>query len=87
MFAICVEMWSASYDDAFDEEYVGAFFWSEGFNQGRTLSWSDPRAALVFLSENERQADIAGFDYRYHIQEIDNSDGAFGNLRDADSWM
>jgi hypothetical protein len=84
MFAIVVEMWGMGDEDPYDLEYVGEFLWSSGFATGEVHIWNTPQEALLFLSDNEKKSSFSGFDYRYHLAEVDVSDGVF--RREQDIW-
>lgn len=77
LYGIRVEMWHVSPDDYHDMEYCGEFLWGLSFASGATLIFDSPSAALTHCTENKRDAEVCGFEYRYRIQPLDNSDGAF----------
>lgn len=83
MFAISVEMFSCVPDEP-DMEYCGSFFWGDGFSIGKTILFYTASAALHFMFQNKVEDVVPGFEYRYRIVKVDNSDGAFN--RDVTNW-
>lgn len=78
LYCIRVEVWSIEEEDGF-EEWCGEFLWGLDFSAGATLIFDTVRVALEYLDDNKREAGIKSIQYRYRIQPVDNSDGAFGN--------
>ena len=80
MFAINVEMWAETGED--DKEYCGEFLWGSEYSSGQTILFENPKDALSFLVDNKVEDTVPGFEYRYRLVRIDNSDGIF----DEDIW-
>lgn len=74
MFAIVVEMWGQSADDEFDMEYCGEFFWGDGFSTGVVILFDTPQEALIWIMENKMEDKVPGFEYRYRVYKISESE-------------